>query len=184
MARLGLTGSRSSPEDACSLGPYGDPRTILDLKSTPSMPLTCLPGHTLRLVSPEWSPGRGSANENKAARCLVLAISQKPGSSAPQHPWRAADQRYLRITPGHEICVAYSTAPITNNLGEFVFLINSFFWHKITTSFVGRNRSQGSPKLQNILHCAGLGGDVAFTANLFSKATVIHRIVTEVEFYF
>lgn len=25
-----------------------------------------------------------------------------------------------------QICVAYSTVPINNNLGEFVFLINSF----------------------------------------------------------
>lgn len=77
-------------------------------------------------MSQEWPPGSRSANDNKVARCLVLAESQKPDSSARQHPLWATDQRYLRITYGHKICVAYSTVPINNNLGEFVFLINSF----------------------------------------------------------
>ncbi|KAJ8335694.1 hypothetical protein SKAU_G00390360 [Synaphobranchus kaupii] len=93
---VAITGSRNSPEEARSPGPYRDPETILDLKSAPNVPLTSLPGRTLRLVSPEWSPGTGSANENKAARCLVLAISQKPGSGAPQHPRSAADQSALK----------------------------------------------------------------------------------------
>ncbi|KAJ8407690.1 hypothetical protein AAFF_G00275470 [Aldrovandia affinis] len=34
------------------------------------------------LQTREWPLGTGSANENKAARCLVLAISQQPGSGA------------------------------------------------------------------------------------------------------
>lgn len=39
------------------------------------------------------------------------------------------------ITYGHKICVAYSTVPINNNLGEFVFLINSFFWCRSAVGF-------------------------------------------------
>lgn len=74
----------------------------------------------------EWPPGSRSANDNKVARCLALADSQEPDSGTQQHPLWATDQRYLRITYGHKICVAYSTVPINNNLGEFVFLINSF----------------------------------------------------------
>lgn len=73
-------------------------------------------------------PGSRSANDNKVARCLALAESQQPDSSTQQHPLWATHQRYLRITYGHKISVAYSTVPINNNLGEFVFLINSFLW--------------------------------------------------------
>lgn len=40
------------------------------------------------------------------------------------------------ITYGHKICVAYSTVPINNNLGEFVFLINSFFWVQKCCRFI------------------------------------------------
>lgn len=40
------------------------------------------------------------------------------------------------ITYGHKICVAYSTVPINNNLGKFVFLINSFFWAQKCCRFI------------------------------------------------
>lgn len=49
-------------------------------------------------------------------------MSQRPGYSRQQKPHGAVDQRYLRITYGHIVCVV----PIINSRGKFVFLINPF----------------------------------------------------------
>lgn len=54
----------------------------------------------------------------EARQRYAAAFAMGPRSKLPE------------ITYGHKICVAYSTVPINNNLGEFVFLINSFFWVK------------------------------------------------------
>lgn len=75
-----------------------------------------MPGVIFELSREEISLKQQSSQMSGSKRVPEASYSRQ------QKPHGAGDQRYLRITYGHIVCVV----PIINSRGKFVFLINPF----------------------------------------------------------